>query len=324
MAKQRKPVPKTQREISEGLQTPRDPQMGNPNGANKYSEQPDVNQAGIPFNRSEKLSRKGDTYKEFTVGLQDIDESIFYYFQNVIRPFVYQNGERIEVPIIYGSPERWKAVQKDGYYRDKNGRVMSPIIMFKRNTITKNRSITNKLDANQPNLYTAWMKQYSNKNFYSNFNALNNRDQVKQFVANVVPDYVTIQYSVIVQTYYIEQLNNIVEAINYASDAYWGDPQRFKFMARIDSFNTVNEIAKGEDRSVRSTFDINMYGYIIPDAIQKDLNSVKKYNSKSKVIFSLETTSNPEMYEPNPQVTPDGRVRLNDNSVATRKRLNDE
>lgn len=324
MAKQRKPIPKTQREISEGLQTPMDPQMGNPNGANKYSEQPDVNQAGIPFNRSEKLSRKGDTYKEFTVGLQDIDESIFYYFQNVIRPFVYQNGERIEVPIIYGSPERWKAVQKDGYYRDKNGRVMSPIIMFKRNTITKNRSITNKLDANQPNLYTAWMKQYSTKNFYSNFNALNNRDQVKQFVANVVPDYVTIQYSVIVQTYYIEQLNNIVEAINYASDAYWGDPQRFKFMARIDSFNTVNEIAKGEDRSVRSTFDINMYGYIIPDAIQKDLNSIKKYNSKSKVIFSLETTTNPEMYEPNPQVTPDGRVRLNDNNVATRKRLNDE
>jgi hypothetical protein len=67
-------------------------------------------------------------------------------------------------------------------------------------------------------------------------------------------------------------------------------------MARIDSFNTVNEIAKGEDRSVRSTFDINMYGYIIPDAIQKDLNSIKKYNSKSKVTFSLETTSNPQMY----------------------------
>jgi hypothetical protein len=323
MAKQRKPIPKTQREISEGLQTPTDAQMGNPNGANKYSEQPDVNQAGIPFNRSEKLSRKGDTYKDFTVSIQDIDESIFYYFENVIRPFVYQNGERIAVPIIYGSPERWKSVQKDGYYRDKNGRIMSPIIMFKRNSITKNRSITNKLDANQPNLYTAWMKQYNPKNFYSNFNTLNNRDQTKQFVANVVPDYVTIQYSVIVQTYYVEQLNTIVEAINYASDAYWGDPQRFKFMARIDSFNTVNEIAKGEDRSVRSTFDINMYGYIIPDIVQKDLNSIKKYNSKSKVIFSLETTSNPQIYESNPQITVDGRNRLSEN-VTTRKRINDE
>ena len=323
MAKQRKPIPKTQRELSEGLQTPSYVQAGNPNGSSEYSSSPNLNQAGIPFNRSEKMSRKGDTYKEFTVGLQDIDESVFYYFENVIRPFVYQNGERREVPIIYGSPERWKSMQKDGYYRDKNNRIMSPIIMFKRNSITKNRSLTNKLDANQPNLYTSWMKQYNPKNFYSNFNALNNRDQTKQFVANVVPDYVTLSYSVVIQTYYIEQLNPIIEAINYASDAYWGNPQRFKFMARIDSFNTVNEIAKGEDRSVRSTFDINMYGYIIPDTIQKDLNSVKKYNSKSKVTFSLETTSNPDVYNPNPQTTEDGRNRLTEN-VTTRKRLNDE
>jgi len=327
MAKGRKPIPKTQRELSEGLQDPSYVQAGNPNGSGKYSTNPNLNQSGIPFNRSEKMSRKGDNYKDFTVGLQDIDEAIFYYFENVIRPFVYQNGERREVPIIYGSPERWKSVQKDGYYRDKNGRIMSPIIMFKRNSLTKNRNITNKLDANQPHLYTSWQKSWNSKNFYSNFNLLNNREQTKQFIANVVPDYVTLSYSVIVQTYYIEQLNKIIESVEYASDAYWGNPDRFKFMARIDSFNTVNEIAKGEDRSVRSTFDINMYGYIIPDAIQKDLSSIKKYNSKSKIIFSMETTSNPEIFNPDPQVAPavDGssavRDRLSEN-VNTRKRIN--
>ena len=322
MAKQRQPIPKTQREISEGLQTPYDVTAGNPNDSGKYSTDPNVNQAGVPFNRSEKMSRKGDSYKDFTVGLQDIDEAIFYYFENVIKPFVFQNGERIEVPIIYGSPERWKSVQKDGYLRDKNGAIMSPMIMFKRNTITKNRSITNKLDANMPHLYTAWQKSWNSKNFYSNFNILNNRVQTKQFVANVVPDYVNLQYSVVIQTYYVEQLNNIVEAINYASDAYWGNPQRYQFMARIDSFNTVNEVAKGEDRSVRSTFDINMYGYIIPDIVQKDLASVKKFNEKSKVVFSMETTSNPEVFQPDPQVTLDGRNRLSENAT-TRKRLND-
>ena len=322
MAKSKKPIPKSQRELSEGLQTPSYVQAGNPNGSGKYSSDPNLNQAGIPFNRSEKMSRKGDTYKDFTVGLQDIDEAIFYYFENVIKPFVYQNGERREVPIIYGSPERWKSVQKDGYYRDKNGRIMSPIILLKRNNLSKNRNITNKLDANQPHLYTSWQKQYNSKNFYSNFNALNNRVQTKQFVANVVPDYVTLSYSVIVQTYYMEQLNKIIESIEYASDAYWGNPERFKFMARIDSFNTVNEIAKGEDRSVRSTFDINMYGYIIPDTVQKDLNSIKKFNSKSKVTFSLETTSDPNVYNPDPQTTEDGRSRLSE-KVDTRKRLND-
>jgi hypothetical protein len=327
MAKQgRKPVPKTQKEISVGLQTPYDPKVGNPNNPDEFSIHPDINQAGIPFNRSEKLSQKGDTYKQFSVGLEDIDESIFYYFNNVIKPFVYQNDERIPVPIIYGNPERWNNFQKDGYYRDKNGSIMMPIIVIKRDSITKNRNIANKLDANFPNLYTSWQKQYNPKNFYSNFNVLNNRIQTKQFVANVVPDYVTLQYSVIVQTYYMDQLNKIVEAINYASDAYWGDPERFKFKAMIDGFTNANQLAMGQERVVRSNFTINMYGYIVPDVIQKDLSSVKKYNSKSKIIFSMETTSNPEVFDPNPQVSPPvngagaARDRLSEN-VNTRKRI---
>ena len=317
MAKNRKPIPKSQREISEGLQ---DSLLQNPNGPNQFSVDPDVNQAGIPFNRSEKLSQKGDTYKQFSVGLEDIDSTIAYYFDNVIRPSVIQNGERIAVPIVYGAPEEWKSFQKDGYYRDKSGSIMMPIIVFKRNSITKNRSLSNKIDANSPNLYTSWQAPYNKNNFYSNFNLLNNRVQTKTFVANVVPDYVTLDYSVIVQTYYIDQLNKIVEAINYASDSYWGDPERFKFKARIDSFNTVNEIAVGEYRTVRSTFNINMSGYIIPDTIQKDLNSIKKYNNKSKIIFSMETTSNPEIFMTNPTETTDGRQRVAEN-VNTRKRI---
>ena len=79
-----------------------------------------------------------------------------------------------------------------------------PIIAVKRDSITKNRSIANKLDANMPSLYTSWQKTYSDKNFYSNFNVLNNRVQTKQFIANVVPDYVNLQYSVIIQTYYMD------------------------------------------------------------------------------------------------------------------------
>lgn len=313
MAQNRKPRPKTQREISEaGVET----YTGtNPN----VSANPLANQSGVEFNRSTKMSQKEDTYKEFTVGIQDIDEAILYYFQNVIRPTVYQNGERIAVPVIYGAPERWKSFQKDGVYRDRSGKIMNPIIMFKRDNIIKKRNLANKLDANFPNLYTSWQKSYNNKNFYSNFDLLNNRVQTKQFVANVVPDYVTMQYSVTVQTYYIEQLNKIIEAVNYASDSYWGDPERFKFNASIDQFNTIQELNDGQERLVRSTFSINMYGYIIPDIIQKDLASVKKYNSKSKVVFSMETTSDSRIFEANPQVTDDGRTREESN-VNTRKR----
>ena len=111
MSKLRKPIPKTQKEISRDLHTPTDARYGNPNIASPVNE----NETGIPFNRSEKLSWKGDTTKPFSIGIKDIDEAVFYYFENVIKPFVYQNGQRREVPIIYGAPERWKSYQRDGY-----------------------------------------------------------------------------------------------------------------------------------------------------------------------------------------------------------------
>jgi hypothetical protein len=218
-----------------------------------------------------------------------MDESVLYYFNEVIRPTVQQNGQRIAVPVIYGAPERWKSTQKDGYYKDKNGKIMAPIIMFKRDTVSKNTSITNKLDANQPHLYATWATTYSSKNAYSNFNLLNNRKPVQTYQLIVIPDYVDLTYSCTIQTYYVDQLNKIVEAINYASNAYWVDPERFKFKATIDSFTTSTELNDGQDRTVKSTFTLKLSGYIIPDNIQKEITAHRKFNSKAQIIISTET-----------------------------------
>jgi len=303
-----KPYPKKQREISISQQTAFDKERGNPNGPIN----PNQSQTGIEINRSTKISSKGDTSKPFSIGIQDLDEAVFYYFNNVIKPFIYQNGERREVPVIYGSPERWKSFQRDGYYRDGSGAVMLPILVLKRDTITKDRSTYNKLDANQPNLYGTFEKGYNPKNAYSNFNLLNNRKPVKQFQTIAVPDFVTLQYSCIIQTYYMEQLNKVIESVEYASDSYWGNPERFKFKATIDSFTTATELTAGKDRLVKGTFNINLRGYIIPDVLQKDLNSIKKYNTKSKIHITSETVSNiNNVASPDNHQNPnnDGRVR---------------
>jgi hypothetical protein len=297
MPSARKPNPKSQKQLSNDQVEPylfpeTDESYGNPNIPSEFQQFTATKQSGIEFNRSEQMSFKGDTVKPFVVGLQDIDEAIMFYFQNVIRPFVYQNGVRIEVPVIYGSPEKWKSVQKDGYYKDKNGAIMAPLIMFKRDTMDKNRSLTNKLDANHPHLYTSWAKGYNPKNGYSNFNVLTNRIPVEQFVVNVVPDYVNLTYTCAIQTYYVEQMNKIIEAINYASDSYWGDPERFKFKASIDSYSTAIEVSDNSNRIIKGTFTIKLFGYIVPDTVQKDVTAIKKYNSKAQVIIGLETVDN--------------------------------
>jgi hypothetical protein len=79
------------------------------------------------FNRALETSLKGDDTKTISIGLEDHDNTILYYLENVIKPTVTQNNRQIAVPIIYGSPERWKSVQADGFYRDKNGKIMTTI-----------------------------------------------------------------------------------------------------------------------------------------------------------------------------------------------------
>jgi hypothetical protein len=283
MTRERKPIPKTQKEIANSLVTPSDIQQGNPNLSQNN-----------PKNRALQQSWRGDTTKPYTVGIQDIDEAIFYYFENVIKPTVIQNEESIPVPVLYGSPEKWKSFQRDGYLRDLKGSLMAPLIIFKRNSIEKNRSLANKLDANNPNNYGVFQKAYDSRNAYDSFNVLNNRKPEKQYYAVVAPDYVTVTYSFVVFTYYVEQLNKIVEAINYASDAYWGNPERFKFQARINSFGFQTELNETAERIVRSTFDVTLNGYIIPDNIQKNTNSINKFNNKTKTTIFLETTDNIE------------------------------
>lgn len=276
-----KPRPKTQEEISKAQHVAYDQTVGNPNNATT-SQKARINQ----------ISAKGSTIKPYSIGIQDVDESIFYYFDNVIKPSVTQNGERIAVPVIYGAPEKWKSYQKDGYYRDAKGKIMAPLIMFKRDNITKVRSIGNKLDANNPNNYGISSKKYTQRNAYSNFDVLNNVKSEKQYVATVIPDYITLTYSCVVFTYYVEQLNKIVEAIEYASDSYWGNPERYKFKASIDSFGFQTELSQNDERIVRSTFTIKMNGYIVPELLQKDVTALTQYIDKTTVSIQEETSNN--------------------------------
>jgi hypothetical protein len=85
-------------------------------------------------------------------------------------------------------------------------------------------------------------------------------------------------------------MNKIVESINFASDSYWGDPERFKFRASIDDYTTTTELVQGGDRTVKTTFTIKIGGYIVSDAINTSIANPNKFYSKSALKFGLETT----------------------------------
>ena len=264
-----KPTPLTKREFLTTLsdvyvEPEREIQpYSNPNSTYSQDAQP-----GQPtFNRAEQTSLKNDDTKTINITLEDHDNTILYYLENVIKPTVTQNDRQIPVPVIYGSPERWKSIQYDGFYRDKNGKTMVPLIMFKRESFEKNRLLGNKLDGNLVHNVQYFEKGYSKRNVYDNFDVLRGQKPQKEYMLGIIPDYITITYKLSIFTDYIQQMNPLIEALEFASDSYWGDPEKFLFRASITSFPTPVSLENGMDRASKSELTLTLQGYIIPKTI---------------------------------------------------------
>ena len=247
-------------------------------------------------NRAYEISERKDGDKDFTIGIKDVDEALLYYFNNHLKLSVVQNNTKVTVPVIYGTPENWKSVQLDGYYRDQNEKLMAPLLMFKRNSVTQNRNLGYKLDGNQVHNVQLFRKGFSKRNIYSNFNILNNRVPETKYVVSATPDYVTVEYECIVWTYFVEQMDKLIEQLNFASRSYWGDPNRFLFYSSIESFQDSITYDIGDNRAVRTNFNISLNGYLIPDSLNKKLATPGNAYGISRVIFGLETSTGTEEF----------------------------
>jgi len=84
-------------------------------------------------------------------------------------------------------------------------------------------------------------------------------------------------------------MDKLIEAVNFASNSYWGDPTAFQFLTKTDSFTDVLTYADGEDRTVQTNFTLTLNGYLIPDSVNAALAQLsnKTYNI-CKIIFSTE------------------------------------
>ena len=253
-------------------------------------------------NRGRDLSFKDNKIKDISVGLEDMDNAIQYYFDNVIKPNVMQNNTRVVVPVIYGDAEKWKTVQNDGFYRDKDGKIMVPLIMFKRNTIEKNRTLGNKIDGNKAHLFNVFETRYNQRNQYDKFSILTNRTPSKQYYVSVVPDYVNVTYDCILFTNFVEQNNKLIEAIEFASDSYWGDFNRWHFRTKIDSFTMSNTVEQGQDRAIKTNFSMTVSGYLVADTVNKEMANTDLFYSPAQLIFGLETSEDLTNLSPTTQM----------------------
>ena len=110
-------------------------------------------------NRAYQTRRDTDNQKDNTVSILDIDTAIMKQLEK-FQMTVTDEGNQIKVPFYFASPEKWKAIKKDGYIRDNNGKIIFPLLVYNRISTEADKStqVFNKY------LRYDVIKKYSQKN----------------------------------------------------------------------------------------------------------------------------------------------------------------
>ena len=235
--------------------------------------------------------RRDDTVQDISVSLMDMDSTIMYYFENVIKPTIIENGETVKVPIMYSSPERWAAVQKTGFMRDKKRQIILPVIAFRRTGMEKDETMAiDKMDPEEPKLHWQFERKYTNINRYDNFTLQQGLLPQREYYNVAVPDYMVLSYDFIIWTHYIEQMNKLIERINWSAGAYWGEPNKMRFRTNIDSYTDTTEVTD-RDRIVKTEFSVTLKGYLIPEAFNElaGPHTMQKHLTPKRIVMGMET-----------------------------------
>ena len=241
--------------------------------------------------RNRGLDTKAEELSKISVSLVDIDTAIIKYMDDVIQPFVVQDELKVQVPILYANPERWKNTRKDGVLRDTRGKLQIPLIMIKRDNIRKN-TLNNPINKYlERDFYsTSW----NPRNKYDRFAIQNGINESKRYVSVMYPDFYDVQYSCMIWTEYQQQMNLLVEQISFEVENYWGENNKYKFKTSVEEYTNSVELPQRSDRIVRSEFRMTVKAYLLPEAtIDKygkpiDTNMVRFTNKKLVVTERID------------------------------------
>jgi hypothetical protein len=246
-------------------------------------------------NRALEQRRDTDVQKDVSIGLLDIDTAIMRQLEK-FQLTVPDNGQSIKVPIYYSSPEKWKSIQKDGFMRDYNGKIILPAMVFSRITSEKNQ---NRMAFNRYLTYTV-LKKYDVKNRYTPFNILIGKNvPVNDVYGMTIPDQMIFTYHFIIWAEYQSQVNKLVERINFEAEDFWGDKYGYRFQVKLDSISHTIQLATDQDRMVKAEFDLQAFGYLVPDVVDKfdgKQNTTQKWMTPKKIVMGVEVV--PTSFDP--------------------------
>lgn len=225
--------------------------------------------------------------KDISIALYDVDFAIKWHLENKVQPTVTEENSIISVPVLFSTGEKWAAVQKHGYLRDNQGKILTPLIMIKRNAITKREDIQDIKVLETSDARITFEKKYSNKNRYDRFSLMNGKIPTEYYSVDV-PKFVQIEYEILCWTNNVSQLNEIIEQLIWFDGKAFGDTHKFNTYIDTPSFESVN--TTGEDRIQRATLPMRTKAHIL-NTHGPHAPAMYKLNPVNKLVIGMETES---------------------------------
>lgn len=239
------------------------------------------------LNRATQTRRDDDVIRTPKRTVYDIDYAIKWYIDNEIQPQIKDKEELIDVPVIFANGEKWDNVRRLGYLRDEKGKLQSPMIMIKRNSVQE-RDNKKGLDVNRnpAGNEIVYRKRYNQRNRYEDelFPIPKYEQAGSQEIYVVdIPRYVTVEYELLIWCDFTTQMNDLVDQIFPYNRYGWGNnANKYHVSMGSISFETVNTV--GEDRLVRATIPLTVLGTLLSGQ-EARVETIRKMYSIKKVSF---------------------------------------
>lgn len=247
--------------------------------------------------RAHQTRRDDDTIKTPRITFETIDVALIKYITEFIQPRISDGDKMVDVPVIYADGDVWNHATKFGFIRDSEGKVNCPVIAIRRLSATEREELK-KLDVNRSvgsralgDVNRMYMRaKYNYRNRYDKFSKLVDEKPSDLLYSINIPEYLNVEYEIILWTDYISQMNELIEQMMPHGGFAWGDT--YKFVSYFRDYNFDNVVQAGEERIIRSNISTTVKGILVPEHEINEVNLQKAFSIK-KVDFDFYVVTDP-------------------------------
>ena len=231
------------------------------------------------------------------ISLMDIDNDIYLFLKEKVDLKIKENDNIISVPLYYADTEKWNLILNNKPIYDKKKKLILPILVFKRNSdvnINDQYPKLNLLQHTESNMFLVNSPKYTKHNDYIKSRIFNNNIERKTLEFIRIPTHVTLSYSIILYTRYIEQANTIIEYFTSINNTSYGNKYNHTF--KISSMASDAQIELEGNRLIKTEIILDVNSIILSEQYNNKPNLFKKPNiTKLSVVFiekELDSTLN--------------------------------